>query len=89
MVLRRKDGYFESRVKRIPDRFSINVNEEDKKLIAKCQYILEQPKHSTCVKQLIEIASKVLFDNLTQEIITTIFENKRKNKRTGYDAEFE
>ena len=50
--------------------------DEDKKL-------LEQPKDSTCMKQLALIGHNVLHGKETGLIIRTLFKNKRNNKRMG------
>ena len=91
MVLKRnEDGSYSSRVKNIPDVISIKLNEEEKDKLAFAMELFEQPKHATAIKHLaFDIAAKVLKDDLIGKVITTIFDNKRKNKRLGYDAEFE
>jgi len=91
MVLRRNDdGSYTSRVKSIPNVISIKLNEEEKELLAYAMELFEQPKHATAMKHLaFDVAAKVLKDDLLGKVIKTIFENKRKNRRLGYDAEFE
>lgn len=91
MALRRnKDGSFTSRVQKIPSVMSIKLNDEEKEKLAFAMELFEQPKPATAMKHLaFDVAAKVLRDDLLGKVITTIFDNKRKNKRLGYDAEFE
>ena len=60
---------------------SIKLNREEMKLLRKAQIILKQTKRGTAVKQLILIASKVLFDDKMGEIIKIVLDNERKNLR--------
>lgn len=91
MTLRQLDnGKVISRIKQIPDVISIKLNDEWKRIIAEIQEGLEQPKTSTVIKQALVIThSKVLSDPSTAKLLEVIFENKRKNKRLGYDLEYE
>ena len=92
MVLRRDDwdGIVRSRVKELPEVISIKLNEEWKKIIAELQTALEQPKASTVIKQSLALThAKVLHDPEVSELLAIVFENKRKNKRLGYDIEYE
>ncbi len=90
MVFKRlDDGTIVSRVKKIPDVVKVRLNEEDKKLLAECKYFLEQPKDSTALKQLALLGANVVLDEKMANIMHIVFENKRKNKRWGYDAEYE
>lgn len=61
----------------------VRLNDEERALLDKCKNLLEQPKDSTALKSLAWIGAKVLHEEKTLYILTTIFENKRKNKRTG------
>ena len=84
------DGVIYSRVKEIPDVISIKLNDHWKKVIAELQVALEQPKPSTIIKQSLMIAhAKVLNDPEVSVLLEVIFDNKRKNKRLGYDIEYE
>lgn len=91
MTLRKlDDGTVVSRIKSIPDVISVKLNDDWKRVIAELEEGLEQPKHSTIIKQALAIAhAKVLNDPQTSKILEIIFENKRKNKRLGYDLEYE
>lgn len=90
MVMRKlEDNSIVSRLKAIPDVFSIKVNQKDKELLLACMDVLEQPKHSTAVKQLMYLGAKVVAKDETKELLAMVFENKRKNKRLGYDVEYE
>ena len=65
-------------------RIVIRLNDEEKTWLVECMKILRQPKPSTCLKQLGKIAhAYVIHDKKTWEIINTIFENDRRNKRIG------
>jgi len=67
------------------DTFTVRLNKDEREQLNDCKRILKQPKDSTCLKLLSSIGAKVLHDGLTGSIIKTVFENKRKNERTGYD----
>ena len=93
MVLRqRKDGTFENEVKKKTTKIQVWHNEDELKRLTKDQYILNQPKDSTALKQLAEIGSKLLqgvsIGTISVFISRTIIDNKMKNKRTGLEAEF-
>jgi len=84
------DGTIVSRVKEMPDVISIKLNNEWKRLIAELMEGLEQTKHSTIIKQsLLLTHTKVLNEEFTTKLLEIIFDNKRKNKRLGYDINFE
>jgi len=86
----KNDGSITSRVSEIPDVISLKLNPDWKRLIAEIMEALEQPKHSTAVKQsLLLVHAKVLQDEFTGRLLELVFENKRKNKRLGYDINFE
>lgn len=70
------------------DSFSVRLNVEERKQLEEDKKLLEQPKDSTCLKQLAWLGSKVLHDDLTGNILALVFKNKRKNKRMGI-VEFE
>jgi hypothetical protein len=86
----REDGIIKSRIQEIPDVISIKLNDDWKRLIAELMETLEQTKHSTIIKQsLLLTHTKVLNDEFINKLLEIIFENKRKNKRLGYDINFE
>lgn len=63
--------------------FTIRLNREEVKALDEAKLILQQPKDSTAVKQLAEIGLNVLHDDLLGHVIKTLFNNKRRNRRTG------
>jgi len=65
------------------DSFTIWLNQEERKLLEDCKRILEQTKDSTCMKQLAWIGAKKIGEPSTRELLSMVFKNKRKNKRTG------
>jgi len=67
------------------DSFTVRLNKEEREDLKQCKEILEQPKDSTALKMLAKIGSKVLREEKTSFILTTIYANKRKNKRLGID----
>jgi len=69
--------------KKKPDTFTVRLNKEQRADLEACKKLLNQPKDSTAFKQLATIGSKVLHDPITGKIITTVFDNKRKNERLG------
>jgi len=72
------------------DTFTVKLNKEgsERELLNKCKKILEQKKDSTSLKQLAWIGAKVLLEPKTEYILSSIFKNKRNNKRSGI-ADFE
>ena len=90
MVFRElEDGTIVSRVKSIPDVIKIRLNDEEKKRLVQAAHVLNQTKHSTAMKQLaLSIGANVVLEGFIGRILNEITENKRKNERTGYDAEF-
>lgn len=65
------------------DSFAIRLNNEERLILEDCKKILQQPKDSTALKQLAWIGAKTLHDPKLMEIVTTITDNKRKNRRIG------
>ena len=85
MVLKqnKEDGSYSSHVQRKKDFINLRLNNEEWLQLDRNKKILNQPKDSTAVKQLVAIATKVIHDKKIMEIVELITENKRKNKRTG------
>lgn len=77
------DGTVRSEVEHDQDVLKVRLNDEERAILKKCQEILEQPKQSTALKQLALIGANVVQDEKTGKILEMIFDNKRKNKRTG------
>jgi len=71
------------------DTFTVRLNTEERSELERAKLMLKQPKDSTCLKLLSSIGAKVIHNGLTADIIKVIFENKRKNERTGYDEIYE
>ena len=63
--------------------FTMRLNDEERLMLDKAKKYLEQPKDSTCMKQLAVIGYNVLHDTQTGKIISFLFKNKRNNKRLG------
>ena len=63
--------------------FSIRLNDEELRWLEDGALILEQERLTTAIKQLAKIGSIVLHDSRTNEIVSTIFGNKRRNERIG------
>lgn len=76
--------------KKVRDSFTVNVNQEERNMLEKFKKKLQQPKDSTCLKQLATIGAKTLQSNLIAPVVDVVLGNKRKNKRLGiveYEAE--
>jgi hypothetical protein len=71
------------------DTFTVKLNAEERALLDECKNTIEQAKDSTALKQLAWIGAKVLRQDATQMVITTLFKNKQRNDRTGVSVEFE
>lgn len=65
------------------DTFTVALNEEERKLLEQCKQQLEQTKDSTALKQLAWIGAKVTHEEKIQYILSSLFKNKRNNKRLG------
>jgi len=63
----------------------VSLNEEEQERLNVSKKTLQQPKDSTAIKLLAEIGMIVLHDPLMGKIISSIFINKAKNKRTGHE----
>jgi hypothetical protein len=75
--------YHENKVR---DSFTMNLNEEEREILEKCKLLIQQDKDSTAMKQLALIGAKEIQSPKTSAILDIVFNNKRKNKRTGIDA---
>ena len=65
------------------DVFSLRLNDEERAKLEEDKRILRQPKDSTAVKMLMKIGHFVIHEPKIKEIVNTIFENNRKNEKTG------
>lgn len=65
------------------DSFTVRLNEEERQLLDKCKTIIEQPKDSTTLKTLAWIGAKVIHEEKTAYILSSLFKNKKNNKRIG------
>ena len=63
--------------------FTVRLNKEETEELKEARKILKQPKDSTAFKQLAKIGYKRITSQENRIFIETIFENKRKNLRTG------
>ena len=61
----------------------VRLNTEERVRLNASKKILQQSKDSTAIKMLAEIGFIVLHDQLTGKIIRAVFDNKRRNERTG------
>lgn len=66
------------------DIFTIRLVEEDKKWFEDAKRMIQQPKNSTALKQLAKLGYVfVLHDQKVKDLLVTVIENTRKNKRIG------
>ena len=65
--------------------FTVRLNKDEAQELAEARKILKQPKDSTAFKQLAKIGYKRITSQENKVFIETIFENKRKNLRTGFN----
>ena len=65
------------------DVISLKLNPEERLLLEKDKATLQQEKDSTAVKQMVEIARKVIHDSPEGLFFRTTLENLRRNKRLG------
>lgn len=71
--------------KKTADSFTVWLNPAERELLERSKNILEQQKDSTAIKQLAWIGAKLLGEEKISYILSTVFDNKRKNKRLGID----
>jgi hypothetical protein len=85
MTLYHKTPFYRTNETLKDDKFTVKLSKDgsERELLEKCKRIIEQPKDSTAIKQLAFIGAKVLLDEKTEYIITTLFKNSKKNKRLG------
>lgn len=83
-----KDGTITSHVKQKGEVLRVHLNEQDRITLDLGKEILEQPKDSTALKQLAYIGYLHLNGVVLKDLVKIVIENKRKNKRTGYDVEY-
>jgi len=65
------------------DSFTVRLNNEERKQLEKDKKVIEQSKDSTAIKQLATIGRIVIHDQKIAAILSTLFKNKRNNKRLG------
>lgn len=69
--------------KKKTDSFTVRLNKEERDLLERCKQLIEQEKDSTALKTLAFIGAKVIHEEKIWFILSTIFKNKRNNKRLG------
>jgi len=67
--------------------FPVSLNLEQQEFIfsAKTKVLLQQDKDSTIIRQLALIGAKLIHSAQIAEVLEVISDNKRKNKRMGYN----
>jgi hypothetical protein len=65
------------------DTFTVKFNAEERLDFNRWKKLIRQPKDSTAIKQLATIGAKVILRQETSEVLEVLFNNERKNKRTG------
>jgi hypothetical protein len=76
-------GFYKTHEKRKEDTFTVKLNSKERQDLETWKKLIQQPKDSTCIKQLANIGAKVIHDKKTAEILQIIMNNYRKNKRLG------
>jgi hypothetical protein len=71
------------------DVVTVKLNSEERATLEQCKAVIEQKKDSTAIKQLAEIGAKVVLGTSLHSVLDIIFKNKRRNRRTGVEVEFE
>ena len=61
----------------------IRLNKSEWDTLVKAMRVMQQPKPSTAVKQLVEIALNVLHRDSTGQIMRICLNNRRRNQRSG------
>jgi hypothetical protein len=70
------------------DIVNVRLNAEERAKLEQSKKTMRQPKDSTALKQLALIGYNVIHDPKTKDILDIIFNNSRRNLRTGL-TEFE
>lgn len=65
------------------DSCVVRFNKEERHMLESGKKLINQSKDSTALKQLATIGAIVLHDKKMVSIIDIVFNNSRKNKRTG------
>ncbi len=78
-----KDGSFHSEIKQDNNLIMVRVNDEYNKMLDAAMIELEQSKRATVLKQLAIIGFECISRPETKAILSIIFDNKRRNKKTG------
>ena len=65
------------------DSCVVRFNKEERHMLESGKKIIKQKKDSTALKQLATIGAIVLHDKKMAAIIDIVFNNSRKNERTG------
>lgn len=70
------------------DIVNVRLNSEERLKLEQAKKIIRQPKDSTALKQLALIGYNVIHEQKTKDLLDIIFNNSRRNVRTGL-TEFE
>lgn len=74
----------EEKAKKKGTKVTVRLNEEEYARLKEVMVIIEQPKESTALKTMFELAhANVVQDRFTAILLATIFKNKRNNYRSG------
>ena len=88
MIEKKKFRDYDSKDK--ADIVPLRFNSQERRGLDDAKHLIKQPKDSTAIKQLMNIAiSYVLHDKKTRDILDIVINNARKNARTGViDTEY-
>ena len=76
--------YLEEERDEKPDVFTIRLNKDQREEFNQAKKVIEQIKDSTAMKQLAWIGiANVIHDKKTAMILSSLFKNKRNNKRNN------
>lgn len=73
------------------DVITIKLNAEERAELEHMKKVIRQPKDGTAIKQLMVIGAKVILTPWMGQLLETLFNNERKNKRMGiseYEYDF-
>ena len=65
------------------DIVSVEVNQQFRAMLEEDKKLLERTFDAPTIRELAIIGHYAIHDGLTEKILMTVFDNKRKNKRLG------
>lgn len=65
------------------DQVTVYFNKADRRILDDCKPLIQQERDGTLIRQLMLIGAEEVLSSKTNRILTTINENRRRNKVLG------